>query len=675
MIALLMTSLAAQENIKPINSYLDQTPPGDEPQVFAKGSVSVDGKNTHALQFAPDGSFLVFSRYPDGTSFRMVRSQTGWSQPEPTSFKGKEVSFDPLLKRLFYYDQGDIYFVGYSPEGFSKPTRLPSSINTTKEMEYYPCITAHRNLYFSRDGKWQTARVQVTKLQGDGFGDPVDLGAPINIGGASHAFVAPDESYMLFNSPRAGSYTKNDIWVSFRNLDGSWAKPVNLGEWINRDATAVLCPTVSPDGKYLFFTRLQEESNTGYVYWVSTRIIENLRAKESASVQQGKSANLTAPTATGVFFTETGQQLNRLAGRGIALADLDGDGCLDAFVVNVNTPDGEGHRVYFGNCHVQFTDSGQRLTNPSNWEGTPAVVDVNGDGKPDVITGNTVWINDGKGYFEAHPELIEPSDAKEWGSVKLADLNSDGYLDLVAVSEWRSLRIYLNDGKGHFHDTGQKLGSGIIGSLAVGDVNGDGAIDVVTAGWKIEGSDYTPSRVWLNDGKSNFKDGGPIDYGENHAHGVALGDVNGDGWLDIVMACTTPGQAGKVYLNDGKGHFHDSGQILGHRWVHSVALGDLDGDGSLDVFFACGEPETGTPNEVWLNDGKGNFRDSGLRLGNAFSWDVALGDLNGDGRLDAFVANLRLVDGSKNPPIFGGVPAEIWLNTTPNGTADKPVDK
>jgi hypothetical protein len=257
--------------------YLGQTPPGEDPQVFAEGTVSVYGKNTHALLFSHDGRLLVFSRYPDRTSFKMVRSSNGWSQPEQTSFRGKEVSFDPTSKRLFYYDQGDLFFVYYDPKGFSEPTALPPSINT-REVEYYPCVTARRNLYFSRNGRWDKARILVAPMITEDFGDPADVGDLINSGGASHAFVAPDESYMLFNSPRRGSYTENDVWISCRGRNGSWLKPVNLGPRINSDARAILCPTVSPDGKYLFFTRLRT-NGTGYVYWMSAKIIDNLRAR------------------------------------------------------------------------------------------------------------------------------------------------------------------------------------------------------------------------------------------------------------------------------------------------------------------------------------------------------------------------------------------------------------
>jgi probable HAF family extracellular repeat protein len=251
-----------------VSDYLGETPPGDEPQVFGRGVVSVEGKNTHALQFSPDGRMLIFSRYPDKTSFQMMRGSDGWSQPERTSFTGKEVSFDARSKRLFYYDRGgELLWVRYGDDGFSTATSLNARINTA-EAEYYPSITALGNLFFSRNSKWEQGRIMMAKPAGDDFAEPVDLGDLVNTGGASHGFVAPDESYLLFNSPRAGSHTKNDIWVSFRGKDGAWLAPTNLGPRINRDAMAVLCPTVSPDGKHLFFTRLQE-GGTGLVYWVS----------------------------------------------------------------------------------------------------------------------------------------------------------------------------------------------------------------------------------------------------------------------------------------------------------------------------------------------------------------------------------------------------------------------
>lgn len=286
-VALSVTGLAAPESenhvapIAPVTAafacdYLGETPPGDEPVVFGRGVVSVEGKNTHALQFSPDGRMLVFSRYPDGTSFCMVHGKDGWSRPEPTSFTGKEVTFDASTRRLFYYDRGgDLFWVRYGDDGFSPPSRLNSKINT-RETEYYPCITARGNLFFSRNSKWDQSRLMMAKPEGGDFAAPVDLGDVVNTGGASHGFVAPDESYLLFNSPRAGSATKNDIWGSFRGADGAWQAPANLGPRINRDAMAVLCPTVSPDGKYLFFTRLQE-GGTGLVYWVSTSVLSALR--------------------------------------------------------------------------------------------------------------------------------------------------------------------------------------------------------------------------------------------------------------------------------------------------------------------------------------------------------------------------------------------------------------
>jgi hypothetical protein len=77
----------------------------------------------------------------------------------------------------------------------------------------------------------------------------------------------------------------------------------------------------------------------------------------------------------------------------------------------------------------------QRLANSFDWEDTPAVDDANGDGRPNVVTGNPIRINDGKGHFTAHPELIETSGVSERAPVKLVELNGGGYLALVAVND------------------------------------------------------------------------------------------------------------------------------------------------------------------------------------------------------------------------------------------------
>ena len=95
-------------------------------------------------------------------------------------------------------------------------------------------------------------------------------------------------------------------------------------------------------------------------------------------------------------------------------------------------------------------------------------------------------------------------------------------------------------------------------------------------------------------------------------------------------------QPNTVWTNDGSGTFTNSGQVLGNSKSRSVALGDLDGDGDLDAMVA----NFNQPNTVWLGDGSGNFHQlRPLALGNSWSWSVALGDLDGDGDLDAMVAN------------------------------------
>ncbi len=147
-------------------------------------------------------------------------------------------------------------------------------------------------------------------------------------------------------------------------------------------------------------------------------------------------------------------------------------------------------------------------------------------------------------------------------------------------------------------------------------------------------------------GSGRFVDSGQALGGNTGTSAVALGDLDGDGDLDaFVCRYGFPNPPGnQVWLNDGNGSFSDSGQSFGSAGSVDVdvALGDLDGDGDLDALVSNPFP---TPNEVWLNDGNGVFSSHGS-LGNASGGSVTLGDLDGDGDLDAFIASaLWLNDG------------------------------
>jgi len=273
----LVNHISAQLSGKQL--YNGQEFPGRTPAIFAQGIISVENVNTHALVYSPDYKMILFSRYPDRTSYLINIENGKWSKPAGAPFFGKEVSFSPDGNRIYFYHEAFIFYIEKTETGWSETRKLPSTVNDENNGQYYPCMVNSGSLYFSRNPKWNEGRIMYSEFRDGNFLKAVDLGAPVNEGGASHAWIAPDESYMLFNSPREGSYTQNDIWVSFRNFDKTWGNPINAGEVINSGADAILCPTVSPDGKYLFFTRLKfgEKANTGYVYWVSFEVIKELR--------------------------------------------------------------------------------------------------------------------------------------------------------------------------------------------------------------------------------------------------------------------------------------------------------------------------------------------------------------------------------------------------------------
>jgi hypothetical protein len=358
-----------------------------------------------------------------------------------------------------------------------------------------------------------------------------------------------------------------------------------------------------------------------------------------------------------VSFVGNGQQLNLAAGRGVALADFNGDGALDAFVVNEAGPDGQ-YRIFIGDGRGRFSESGQSFE-PARGALKPVAFDINGDGSMDVLVGRTVWLNDGHGRMTPDPSRFQDADEAVLWQCRLADLNGDGLVDVLAISRAgmeTGARVYLNDGRGHFRQAGRPFGPKIQSSVELGDVNGDGSVDAVISGWRNAAADPCPNRVFLNDGQGRFTDSGQVfDEGPRHSHGLALGDLDRDGDLDLVLV-TQQEPFVRLYLNDGKGHF-TAGCTLGTTAVEKVAVADLDGDGGPDIFLACIGP-----NEIWLNDGRGGFADSGLRLGQEWSWEFAVGDMNGDGLPDLFVVNLGIDPAAPPEKRMRGRFAEVWIN-------------
>ncbi len=217
-------------------------------------------------------------------------------------------------------------------------------------------------------------------------------------------------------------------------------------------------------------------------------------------------------------------------------------------------------------------------------------------------------------------------------SATLGDVDGDGDLDIVVGSDTtEGNRVFLNDGDGAFADSGQSLDTGSTQSVVLGDVDGDGDLDMVSANAVNEANS-----VYINDGGGVYTDSGQS-LGSNSSVSVVLGDVDADGDLDMVVANIND-QGNQVYLNDGAGSFSSTGASLGASSSSSVALGDLDDDGDLDM--AVSNNDSAQSNRVYINDGSGVYTDSGQSLGSTPSASVALGDIDNDGDLDMVVANV-----------------------------------
>ncbi|MCD4664338.1 MAG: hypothetical protein K8R68_03640 [Bacteroidales bacterium] len=267
--------------------YLQEEPPGLTPKIFAPDIVSSKGNYEFKITFTPVGKEIYFTRgIRMGKTERQIMftklTENGWTKPEIVTFSGiymdEYPSISPDGKKLYFNSNRplpaswnrktasyifNLWIVERNGDYWGEPYPINPEANKGYCINY---IDSKGSIFFNNA---KFSKIAKSSYEKGLYSEPIELNTPTK---STECYFAPDNSYVIFSSGSPG-YGMLDLYVSFLINNGIWGKPINLGKSINTSKSES-APVISPDGKYLFYNA------SGQIYWVSVRIIGELKQKE-----------------------------------------------------------------------------------------------------------------------------------------------------------------------------------------------------------------------------------------------------------------------------------------------------------------------------------------------------------------------------------------------------------
>lgn len=247
--------------------------PDNDAVIFAENLVSTF-MNDRDITISPDFKEIYFSVL-EGDRYVIVCTEfinNHWTKPHVLPFCGTYSDIEAMLspdgKRLYFAsnrplkDEGsvkdfDIWYVERIDDGWSTPVNLGAPVNTEKN-EFYPSVAHNGNLYFTT----HEMNIAISEFDGEKYKEPVLLSDSINTKvGEYNAFIAPDESYIVYTSHGKKQIAgRGDLFIAYRNNNGQWMNAKCMSKAVN-GPDVEMCPFVSFDGKYLFYSSLRKKAN------------------------------------------------------------------------------------------------------------------------------------------------------------------------------------------------------------------------------------------------------------------------------------------------------------------------------------------------------------------------------------------------------------------------------